>query len=63
MNRQTTITLPLGKADLQMAATAVIERLAIAPPDFSQMSDELIISYTLGVNVLCDCLRSTFRES
>ena len=62
MNRQTTITLPLGKADLQMAATAVIEQLATAPPDFSQMSQDRVISYTMGVEVLCECLRSTFDE-
>ena len=60
MMKETTITLPMGKADLQEAATAVIEQLATAPPDFSQMSDERVISYTMGVEVLCECLRSTF---
>lgn len=58
--KETTITLPMGKADLQEAATAVIEHLATAPPDFSQMSDDRVISYTMGVEVLCECLRSTF---
>lgn len=60
---ETTITLPMGKADLQEAATAVIEQLATAPPDFSQMSDDRVVSYTMGVEVLCDCLRSTFQPA
>lgn len=50
----------MGKADLQEAATAVTEQLATAPPDFSQMSDDRVTSYTMGVEVLCECLRSTF---
>lgn len=62
MNRQTTITLPMGKADLQMAATAIIEQLATTPPDFSQMSDERTIFYNLGLDVLFTCLRSTFTK-
>ena len=60
MSRQTTITLPLGKADLQEATLAVIEYLATTPPDYSQMSEKRIISYGMGVHVLVDCLRSTF---
>ena len=36
---ETTITLPMGKADLQEAATAVIEQLATAPPDTGSMRD------------------------
>ena len=61
--KETTITLPMGKADLQEAATAVIEQLATAPPDFSQMSDDRVTSYTMGVEVLCACLRSTFKPA
>lgn len=61
--KETTITLPMGKADLQEAATAVIEQLATAPPDFSQMSDDRVTSYTMGVEVLCACLRSTFQPA
>ncbi len=53
----------MGKADLQEAATAVIEQLATAPPDFSQMSDDRVTSYTMGVEVLCTCLRSTFKPA
>lgn len=59
--KETIVTLPMGKADLQEAATAVIEQLATAPPDFSQMSDDRVTSYTMGVEVLCECLRSTFK--
>ena len=59
MTRETTVTLPLGKADIQDAALAVIEYLATTPPDFSQMSEERIISYGMGVSMLVECLRST----
>lgn len=57
---QTTITLPMGKADLQEAATAVIEQLATAPPDTGSMSEEQSISYNMGLSILFACLRSTF---
>ena len=46
---QTTITLPMGKADLQEAAMAVIEQLATAPPDTGSMSEEQSISYNMGI--------------
>ena len=57
---ETTITLPMGKADLQEAATAVIEQLATAPPDTGSMSQEQSISYNMGLSILFACLRSTF---
>lgn len=56
---ETTITLPMGKADLQEAATAVIEQLATAPPDTGSMSQEQSISYNMGLSILFACLRST----
>ena len=57
---QTTVTLPMGKADLQEAAMAVIEQLATAPPDTGSMSEEQSISYQMGLSILFACLRSTF---
>ena len=57
---QTTITLPKGKADIQEAATAVIEQLATAPPDTGSMSEEQSISYNMRLSILFACLRSTF---
>ena len=60
---QTTITLPMGKADLQEAATAVIEQLATAPPDTGSMSQEKYISYNMGLSILFACLRSTFAQA
>lgn len=50
--KETTITLPMGKADLQEAATAVIEQLATAPPDTGSMSQEQSISYNMGLSIL-----------
>lgn len=52
MMKETTITLPMGKADLQEAATAVIEQLATAPPDIENMSQEQSISYNMGLSIL-----------
>ena len=61
--KETTITLPMGKADLQEAATAVIEQLATAPPDTGSMSPEQSISYNMGLSILFACLRSTFVQA
>ena len=58
--KETTITLPMGKADLQEAAMALIEQLATAPPDTGSMSQEQYISYNMGLSILFACLRSTF---
>ena len=61
--KETTITLPMGKADLQEAAMALIEQLATAPPDTGSMSEEQSISYNLGLSLLFACLRSTFVQA
>lgn len=58
--KETTITLPMCKADLQEAAMALIEQLATAPPDTGSMSEEQSISYNMGLSILFACLRSTF---
>ncbi len=61
--KEMTITLPMDKTDIREATMAVIEQLAIAPPDFSLMSEDRLISYTMGVEVLFECFRATFGES
>ena len=61
--KETTITLPIGKADLQAAGTAVIVHLATAPPDTGSMSEEQSISYNMGLSILFACLRSTFVQA
>lgn len=53
----------MGKADLQEAATAVIEQLATAPPDIENMSQEQSITYNMGLSILFACLRSTFVQA
>ena len=53
----------MGKADLQEAATAVIEQLATAPPDTERMSQEQSISYKIGLSILFTCLRSSFVQA
>lgn len=58
--KETTVTLPMGKADLQQAATAVIEYLSTTPPDTESMSQEQSVSYNMGLGILFTCLRSTF---
>lgn len=60
--KETTITLPMGNADVREATMTVIEHLAITPPDFSQMSEDRLIYYTMGIEVLFECLRATFSE-
>ena len=53
----------MGKADLQEAATAVIEQLATAPPDIENMSQEQTATYNMGLSILFACLRSTFVQA
>lgn len=59
---ETTITLPMGKADLQEAATAVIEQLATAPPDTGSMSQEQSISYNMGLSILLHACAPPFSK-
>lgn len=56
MERKTTVEINMDPASLRLAATAVIEHLAIYPPSEEEHSTE----FCLGVQLLLDCLRSTF---
>lgn len=61
MAQQTTVTLSLGKADLQRAVTSVIEYLSSNPPQQDgPMLRREEIDYNLGLSVLFECLRATF---
>ena len=59
--KETTITLPMGKADLQEAAMAVIEQLATATPDTWSMSEEQSISYNMELSIIFAYLGSNFE--
>lgn len=56
MEHQTVVTIDMDKASLQLAATAVIEHLAMYPPSEEDHTTE----YSMGVQILFDCLRSSF---
>lgn len=57
---QTTITLSMCKEDVQHAVAAVLERLAIYPPQLENYAQSDIIAYNMGMSLLFECLRSTF---
>ncbi len=47
---ETTVTIDLGKDDIRIAATSVLEYLSIYPP----MEDERNIDFNMGVQMLYD---------
>lgn len=57
MERQVTVIIDMGKETMQRATTAVIEHLALYPPSVEDHNTE----FCLGLQVLFDCLRSTFE--
>lgn len=57
MAQQTNVTIDMDKDTLQLAVTSVIEHLSIYPPT----EEERTIEYSLGLQVLFDCLRSTLK--
>lgn len=57
MERQVTVIIDMDKETMQRAPTAVIEHLALYPPSAEDHNTELC----LGLQVLFDCLRSTFE--
>lgn len=57
MAQQTNVTIDMDKDTLQLAVTSVIEYLSIYPPT----EEERTIEYSLGLQVLFDCLRSTLK--
>ena len=56
MERQTNVTIDMDKDTLQLAVTSVIEHLSLYPPTEEEQTTE----YSLGLQVLFDCLRATF---
>lgn len=57
MAQQTNVTIDMDKETLQLAVTSVIEYLSIYPPT----EEERTIEYSLGLQVLFDCLRLTLK--
>lgn len=57
MERQVTVIIDMDKETMQRATTAVIEHLALYPPSVEEHNTE----FCLGLQVLFDCLRSTFE--
>lgn len=57
MAQQTIVTIDMDKDTLQHAVTSVIEHLSIYPPT----EEEQTMEYSLGLQVLFNCLRATFK--
>ena len=57
MEHQVTVTIDMDKETMQRATTAVIEHLALFPPSVEVHNTE----FCLGLQVLFDCLKSTFE--
>lgn len=53
----TTVTINMDKATVQLATTAMLEYFAVNTPSPEEATTDL----SLGLQMLCDCLRSTFR--
>lgn len=53
---KTTVTINLDKESVQLATIAMFEYFAVNTPSAEEATTEL----SLGLQMLCDCLRSTF---
>lgn len=53
---ETTVTIDMGKDDLQLTTTSVLEYLRIYPP----FDEERNTAFYIGVQMLYDILKSTF---
>lgn len=53
----TTVTINFDKATVQLATTAILEYFAVNTPSQEEATTDL----SLGIQMLCDCLRSTFK--
>lgn len=53
----TTVTINLDKESVQLATTAMLEYFAVNTPSPEEATTDL----SLGLQMLCDCLRSTFK--
>ena len=52
----TTVTINLDKESVQLATTAMLEYFAVHTPSDEEATTDL----SLGIQMLCECLRSTF---
>ena len=55
---ETTVTIELGKEELQYATIGVIKQLTLKPPT----DEECTTAYYMGVQVLFDVLEATFKD-
>ena len=62
MENKTTVTINMGKGDLQRAMASVIEYLSIYPPQEEFMAGQEAVTYSMGLSALFDCLRATFEK-
>lgn len=62
MENKTTVTINMGKGDLQRAMASVIEYLSVYPPQEDFMAGEESVTYSMGLSALFDCLRATFDK-
>lgn len=53
----TTVTINMDKATVQLATTAMLEYFAVNTPSPEEATTDL----SLGLQMLCDCLRSTLK--
>lgn len=52
----TTVTIDMDRESVQLATTAMLEYFAVHTPSPEEATTDLI----LGLQMLCECLRSTF---
>lgn len=53
----TTVTIDMDRESVQLAITAMLEYFAVNTPTPEEATTEL----SLGIQMLCDCLRQTFK--
>lgn len=53
----TTVTIEMDKETVQLATTAMLEYFAVNTPTAEETTTDL----SLGIQMLCECLRSTFN--
>lgn len=53
----TTVTIDMDKETVQLATTAMLEYFAVNTPT----AEETTTYLSLGIQMLCECLRSTFN--
>ena len=53
----TTVTIDMDRESVQLATIAMLEYFAVNTPT----AEEATTESSLGLQMLCDCLRSTFK--